>query len=175
MRAKLFRIKYVLVCAVIAVISIGCGPTAGNQNNSGNRNTDVKSNSSNAQVKTEANAEIMSTTCTAADDTQIERQIRVLIEEDPILRPHNRRINVDSKYCVVKLYGYVDTWPKFKLLYEKVSNADGVRKVDIANFDIRAGTAASEQCQSPLKQCGELCVPPETDCTIPADSKSVQE
>jgi uncharacterized protein YceK len=165
---------FVIVAMTVNFLS-GCGTTGVNQtssNSSATANSKANVNTTNAQT----DAARTSATCTPEDDKQIVAQIRILIDGDAALRPHRNHINYSTKICKVTLRGWVDTFENFKKLYDKVSNAGGVRSVDISGFELRpqaptptpGGTpvAGAEQCPDGTKRCGELCVPNDEDCTI---------
>lgn len=174
MRIATNRWSVLVIVAFTINFLNGCGPQGVNQNSS---NSPA---SANTQANLEKAAAPMSATCTPEDDKQIVAQIRILIDGDPILKPQRAHINYSTKICRVTLRGWVDNFDNFKNLYDKVSNAGGVRSVSISGFEIRPQTqtptptpgaspgAATENCPMGTKRCGELCIPNDEDCTAQA-------
>ncbi len=111
----------------------------------------------------------VATTCTESDDKQIEQAIRISINEDADLRRQFKHINYDSKFCEIRLHGWIDTWANFKKLHERINGVDGVGKIHLLKFDVRSTSAAVEECRPPFKKCGELCIPEDDDCNIITD------
>ncbi|MEQ1921010.1 MAG: hypothetical protein ABL952_00745 [Pyrinomonadaceae bacterium] len=164
----------ILLLVISAVFMAGCGAPAAN-NGAGNQNAANAAANSNAAANTGA-TKAAAAVCTPADDTLIETQIRILIDASPPLFAQRRYINFDSKYCVVKLQGRLNTFDDFKNLYDRVSNVDGVRKVDISGITrvtpMPSPTpgAGAEECVGETKKCGELCIPKADDCNIPVET-----
>ena len=158
----------------------GCGTPGVNQNASSSPAASTTQDNGNANAQASTNSATAgvsrSTTCTPQDDAQIVAQIRILIDGDPALKPHKNHINYSTKICQVTLRGWVDTFDTFKKLYDKVSNAGGVRSIDISGFELRpqmptptpGGTPVGPTltCPEGTKMCGELCIPKDEDCTI---------
>lgn len=169
------RTLTLLLLAAVTNILSSCGVPPGTQNTSSVPN--VASPGPNSDGATIAAAG----KCKKADDEAIKEQIRESIDSDPDLVLHRRHINFSTKVCRVTLRGWVDTFPKFRKLYYIVSNAGGVRSVDISGFELRPpGTTPTPtpmlttlQCPSPLKKCVELCIPEDEDCTIPSETIGV--
>lgn len=166
MRTRKIMMTLTLLFATSATFLSGCGAPAAN-NTTGNQNAAKATGNANTAANT--TAEKASSTCTPQDDRQIEAQIRVLIDGDPVLYAHRGHINFATTICEVKLRGWIDTYPNFQNLYAKVKNAGGVRSIDIANFRIvgAAEKPIKENCTGGTVQCGELCIPSEERCTIP--------
>lgn len=179
MKTAFNRWSVLLTFALTVSLLSGCGTPGVNQNSSSSpAAANTKANAANAETASAS----LSSTCTPEDDKQIVAQIRILIDGDPALKPHRQHINFSTKICKVTLRGWVDTFENFKKLHDKVSNAGGVRSIDISGFELRPASttptptptgspgAATEICPAGTQQCGELCIPKGEDCTIPMGS-----
>jgi hypothetical protein len=166
MRIRPFLTTFSAFWLLLALFMAGCGPQPTNQNTNANRNAAMANNSSVAIDPTSDAAKSMAATCTAEDDRQIEKQIWILIESDPSLKTQTSHINVYSKYCTVRLDGWVATFDDFKKLYDFVYNAPGVRKISITTFRVGRQPEQTE-CPAPNHVCGELCLPEDVVCTQP--------
>lgn len=169
MKVRPDRVMAPLFAAMFAVLLGGCGSPPANQTNA-NKSNAVNSNSANTNAQATDSQRLTSSTCTAADDAQINQQIRIFIDEDAVLRPQRLHINFNSKFCNVKLQGWVTTWDVFKHLYDKVSHAEGVHGIEIASDMLLGGPHAATECTGGTQPCGTLClnIPPDV-CNIPGD------
>mgnify|MGYP000456889091 CR=1 FL=1 len=169
MKAVKFRFGVLVMVALAVNFLNGCGTPGADQNVSNSPSA------ANTKANTELASAPLSATCTAEDDKQIAAQIRILIDGDPALRPHRKHINYSTKICKVTLRGWVDTFDNFKNLYDKVSNAGGVRSVNISGFELRPQAPSpspgvgTEKCPDGTKECGELCIPKDENCEIIID------
>ena len=177
MRLRPVQNMLALICVAATIFLSSCGAPPANQNAANNQGNAGNRTNANVATNTDGSMKTTAAVCTDTTDDGIEEALWILIEGDATLKPSIPFINIDSKQCIVKLHGSVDTWAKFKNLYNKVYNTSGVLKVDITRFSIGPNptTSTAVTCPSGFKPCRQVCIPEEDECTGPGSGGETKD